>query len=343
MKSARLSTRHRATVCRALLGLAFGLVVACGGEARQAKQPDEPVPFGDEPAGTGQTVKASSPEVQEGIDAIQKKDFAAAEASLLEAYKANPEDPQVCFYLGVTYEGLEDTESAVKYYREALELDPKLSEASVNLSGILLDVQNNPKSALKVVQAALKHAPKHPGLLLNQAFILEALQDWPAAVEAYAALVAVVKDKDQIWLGYAIALHEAGKNDAALEQLGHISADCKDLKVLAPAARLYGVLGAYDKCVSGFSHAIAVKKAPEFMVRRALCRKAAGDVDNAIADLQEALNLDAKYAPAHLEIGLIFKEQKKMAEARRALEDAMKFGAGTPIAEQAKKALEGVK
>jgi Flp pilus assembly protein TadD len=336
MKRARLLTRNRCLLVRcALLALALGLPGGCGGGATQAKSADDAPPMDESEKGG---VTASSPKVQEGIDAIQAGDYATAEGVLAEARAENPDDPQAAFYMGVAYEGLEDIEAAKKNYREALELDPELTEASVNLSGILLDVDQNSEAALKILRPALSSSPKHPALLLNYALALEATDDWAGAAEAYGKLLKQVKERPDLYLSYAIALHKAGKADAALAQLTY-AAKSKDPKVLAPTARLYGVLGAYKQCVLTFTAAIRGNKIPELFVRRALCKKAGGNADGAVGDLQEALNLDDKYAPAHLHLGLVFKEQGRKDEARHALKKAVETGADTDIAAQAKQAL----
>ncbi len=339
----RLTWTHRATLRRTLLAALVPLAMACGGGGKPAESPDEPPSLDDDSASEGGgAVAASSPKVKEGIDAIQAGDFATAEGALAEARSENPDDPQAAFYLGVAYEGLEDIKSAKKAYREALELDPELTEASVNLSGVLLDVDQKPESALKVVVQGLKHAPNHAGLLLNRALVAEAMEDWPAAVDAWGKLVKQTKDRPDWQLSYAMALHKAGNKGLALRQLSG-AAKSQDLKILAPAARMYGVLGAYKKCVQAFDRALEIKKLPELLVRRALCRNASEDAKGAVADLQEALNMDSKYAPAYLHLGIVFKEQDKTAEAKHNLKQAIANGEGTPVADQAKKELSDLK
>ena len=68
---------------------------------------------------------------------------------------------------------LVDKDAAKKNYTAALELDPKLTEASVNLSQLELE-GGDAKAAVSVADAALKHTPKHPALLLNRALAVEA-------------------------------------------------------------------------------------------------------------------------------------------------------------------------
>ncbi|WP_372916944.1 tetratricopeptide repeat protein [Salegentibacter sp.] len=50
-----------------------------------------------------------------------------------EVLEKSPDDPAIYYNLGVTTAELGDTEGAVEYYEKALELDPSLSEARMNI------------------------------------------------------------------------------------------------------------------------------------------------------------------------------------------------------------------
>src|SRR5262245_63559802 len=160
-----------------LSALGLGLSAACGGGSPSAPpaRADNPPPLDDDDSGGGGAAPApaSSGKVKEGMDAIQGGDFAKAKTVLEEAAKENPKDPQAAYYLGVAVEGLGDGKGAAEHYKKALELDPKLTEASMNLSGVLLDA-NEVEGALGEANAGLKNDPKNPALLRNKAVAVEA-------------------------------------------------------------------------------------------------------------------------------------------------------------------------
>src|SRR6185369_5965459 len=113
------------------------VLVACGGPSAPASA-DNPPPLDDGPAEPKQpksdaVVAPSSDLVKQGMDAIQKEDFATAKKLLTEAVAKDAKDPQAVFYLGVALDGLGDQPGAMTAYKKALELDPKLVEAAVNL------------------------------------------------------------------------------------------------------------------------------------------------------------------------------------------------------------------
>jgi len=162
------SLSHLSQLAR--LAVLFGALasVACGSAT---PAPEAPPPALDDPApaaAADQSAKPSSKQVEEGIEAIKAQDFAKAKTLLSAAHRESPKDPQAAFYLGVALEGLGDATGAAAAYKDALALDPKLTEASVNLSALLLD-QKDAAGALSAADVGLKTAPKQPDLLLNRA------------------------------------------------------------------------------------------------------------------------------------------------------------------------------
>ena len=50
-----------------------------------------------------------------------------------EMVKKNPNDPNVYYNLGVTAAELGDNEKAIEYYKQALEIDPEMTNARMNI------------------------------------------------------------------------------------------------------------------------------------------------------------------------------------------------------------------
>jgi len=274
-------------------------LVACGGPSPQpAATADNPPPLDDDDQGGGGAAPApaSSSKVKEGMDAIQGGDFAKAKSVLEEATKENPKDPQAAYYLGVAVEGLGDGKGAAEHYKKALELDPKLTEASINLSGVLLDA-NDVDGALSTVNAGLKSAPKNPSLLRNKAVALDATGSKDAPEAFKAAVAAAPNDKEMRYL-YAESLAKSGDKPGAMNELKSLTSS-DDIAVLASVGRLYGKLKAYDECIGVLDNAISKKDMPEIRVDRGLCKHGKKDDKGAGADFQAAVTADAKFAPAH--------------------------------------------
>jgi tetratricopeptide (TPR) repeat protein len=274
------------------------------------------------------------------MDAIQAGDFAKAKTVLEEAAKENPKDPQAAYYLGVAVEGLGDGKAAAEQYKKALELDPKLTEASINLSGVLLDA-NDVEGALAAANAGLKSAPKNPSLLRNKAVALDATGSKEAAPAFKAAVAAAPNDKEIHYL-YAESLARSGDKAAAMTELKSlVSAD--DVAVLASVGRLLGKLKAFDECVTALDKAISKKDAAELRVDRGLCKHGKKDEKGAGADFEAAVAADAKFAPAHFYLAQNKRDAGDKKGAKAEFEKAASLDPGGKLGAAAKKELSELK
>jgi Tfp pilus assembly protein PilF len=293
----------------------------------------------DAPSGSGSTPASSAPasnaSVEKAMSAIQNQDFASAKTVLEQARKDDPKDPQAAFYLGVADEGLSDKAGAKEAYRAAMGLDPKLPDPAVNLSQLLLDEQDA-AGALTVVDAALKSLPKHPDLLLNRAVALEALGKKDEALKAYGA-AASVRPKDMVLhAAYGQLLSEAGKQQEGLAEL-KIAAGSDDPALLASVASVQTKAGAFDDCIATIGRALAQKKVPALLVRRAICEDGKKDDKAAEADYQAALGMDANFAPAHHYLGLHLAAKGDKKAALEHLDKAATLAGDKGIGPDAKK------
>jgi len=334
------SSRGRTWLSGALLAALTVAAAGCGGGAAPADHPDHPPPLDDGPA-EQPVAPASSEKVKKGMDLIQDKSFAEARSVLEQAVQESPNDAQAAFYLGVAHDGLGDAKAAVEQYRKALDLDPKLTEAAVNLSAILLDAQDG-AGALAAADKGLEGAPKHPGLLMNRALALEAAGDKDEAVKAYAAAVAASPDNAELRYAFAEVLAGSGRNEQAVEELKRLGA-ADDPKLLAATAALFGKLKAFGECVGLLDKAIKAKSTPDLLVRRGVCRHEMKDDPGAKTDYEAAIKADANFAPAYFYLGMHFRAKGDKKQALLNLEKAEKLGADGPIGKAARKELGELK
>jgi len=342
MNSAPRSILPVSTLARAMVLLGTLSFAACGGSAPPPEAPPPSLEEPAAPAASEQSVKPSSKKVEQGIDAIKAQDFAKAKALLSEARKESPKDPQAAFYLGVALEGLSEGTAASSAYKDALALDPKLTEASVNLSALLLDAKDAP-GALSAADLGLKTAPKQPDLLLNRALALEASGKKEDALKAYGAAVAASPDNIELRIAYAELLTAAKDEKTALEQLRAVSTT-DDPKLLEKLAQKFGRLHAFADCIAVLDKAIKASDSANLHVRRAVCRHDQKDDAGALSDYQAALKLDEKFAPAHYYLAKhICPSDKKQAAThfKRAADLASNDDIGKRAAEMATKAKAG--
>lgn len=326
----------------ALTALCGVLGVACGGSSPPPEEPPPPaLDDEEEPTTGGAVAAASSSDVQAGIDAIQAEDFVKAKEILQAAHDKAPSDAQAAFYLGVAQENTDDVDAAVTSYRAALKNDPKLTEASVNLSAVLLD-RKDYAGALEVAEAALGTAPKHASLLTNKAIALAASGKNAEASAAYKAAVAAAPEAYELRYEYAQLLVQEDKKPEAIDELKQVI-QSPDPAVAGAAANLLGRLGAFAECIAGLDRALKAKPNPDLYVRRGACRHGMNDDAGALKDYQAAVEADPSFAPGHYYLGRHYLAAGKKKEAKTHLAKAAELGAGTPLEPAAKKALAEIK
>ncbi|MPM43589.1 hypothetical protein SDC9_90266 [bioreactor metagenome] len=68
----------------------------------------------------------------EGIDLSYKSEFGKAIETLQKSLEYDDKDPETYFYIGTSYYGLNQKDSAFAYYTRAITVDPKYGQAYVN-------------------------------------------------------------------------------------------------------------------------------------------------------------------------------------------------------------------
>lgn len=317
-----------------LLGI---LLLGCGGGSKPAASPDEIVPLEDSGASSGAkgVEQASGPDVAEAMKAIEAKQFERAKELLGTAIQKNPKDAQAHYYMGVTLSASGgDVTEAIQSLEKALELDPKLVDAYVNLSALKLEAKDA-EGALAAADKGLAAAKKQPDLALNRALALEALGRKSEAIAAYGDAVAARPEDCTLRVSYAQLLAQASKKAEALAQVSAIR-ECKDTRLLAVAANVARQLGASADCVATLDSALKTDQHPALYVRRGMCREDLKDTAGAASDYKQAIERDAKFPPAHYYYGLTLKGSDK-AKACKEIALAAELGGDQGIGPEAKK------
>lgn len=318
--------------------VSIGLLAACGGSTPEATTPDsdpgtdDPL-LEDEPEGVA---PASSPSVQQGIDAIQAGEFAEAKAALEKAVKDAPDDPQAAFYLGVAQASLGETDAALTQMRRALELKPDFTEASINFSALLLDA-GKAEEAVAAADEGLKHAPDDSSLLQNKGLALFDLGRQPEAASILEKAVAKAPDNEELRFAYAQSLMASDQEQKAMVQLEKLN-QSSSVEVLASIADLFGRAAAWEQCIGALDRAIEQQPAAELQVKRGLCKHGKQDEDGAKADFEAAIQTDPKSPKGHFYLGQNLKARGANKEAKAAFKKAAELDPDGKLGQAAKKA-----
>jgi len=191
------------------------------------------------PAGTTDpAATAPAPDaalLKQANDALQSRDFAAAQRLLTTLTRDNPKDPHLFFDLGLTEENLGHADAAEAAYRGASAADVKFAPSHLALGLLLarekksaearteliaaanlppdpeapdvtaralraiarIDLTTNAADARDELLAALKLSSETPEDILLSAQIAEALDDLPLAETAYTRFLAISPNGDK--------------------------------------------------------------------------------------------------------------------------------------------------
>jgi tetratricopeptide (TPR) repeat protein len=125
--------------------------------------------------------------------ALDRKDYAAA-ATAYQSYLAKkPDDAAVHFQLGYAFTALQKLDDAKIQYQKAIDLNPKMAEAYLNLGLTLLD--SDPSAAIAPLQKAVELLPnqQRPKFALGAAY--ERVRKPVQAIDQYQA-AEKLDDKD---------------------------------------------------------------------------------------------------------------------------------------------------
>ena len=167
------------------------------------------------PAVTSKSQKVANPLndlLDEARRDIDKNEFEAAITPLQKVIADQPESAYAHFQLAYVYTALKKTEEARSEYERTIALDPKMTEAYLDMGILLLDKDPGAAVAPLTKAAALLPSQSRPHFLLGVA--LERSGDLTAAAAAFEnAVVLDPQDVDtQVHLGEAyLALNRAAK------------------------------------------------------------------------------------------------------------------------------------
>jgi TolB-like protein/Flp pilus assembly protein TadD len=182
----------------------------------------------------------------------------------------------------------EDVERAIRYYEQALRLDPGYALAWVGLA------------SAHTTQADFGYVELDEGFEKSRQEVEKALTLDPNLAEAHAALGRIRRSYDWDWSG-ADAAHKR-----ALEL------EPGNAAVVRGAAGLAASLGRFDEAIDLARRAIELDplSAPAH-VRLAFCAVRAGRLDEAEAALRKALELNPQHPGTHTELSVIYLMRSK--------------------------------
>ncbi|MBZ0267447.1 sulfatase-like hydrolase/transferase [bacterium] len=149
-----------------------------------------------------------------GMTLLSQGDVAAAHSMLLSAYRRDPDNVTTVFYLANTFRQLGDTNTAMAYYRRAIELSARAAEAFAHLS-ILEFERGNRDEAFSLLDRGLAASPESFALALTKADLLLDVGRRGDAEALYRSAAEAEPNRPEPWGGLArLALAEGRRAEA---------------------------------------------------------------------------------------------------------------------------------
>jgi superkiller protein 3 len=294
----------------------------------------------------------------DGQAALDRKDYAAAATDYQAYLDKKPGDAAVHFQLGYAFTALQKLDEAKSQYQKAIDLNPKMAEAYLNLGLTLLD--SDPNAAIGPLQKAVELLPnqQRPQFALGVAFEragkpLQAIDQYQSAeklddqdlqthlalgrlllsasrpTEAepeFRAASAIQHDSVPAHLGLAQSLEAQKKTDAAAQEMqAYLALAPNDRAAQFEQASLLFNAGKLDESLEELDR--AAKSAPEDLPAlklRALIYMQKNQFGEAAPVLLKAIALAPQDPNLPAELGHVYLKKKDYPSAVQELLVAIK-------------------
>lgn len=262
--------------------------------------------------------------VAAAIATAQGGDAEEAREALMQAALLAPADVTRALRVARQLTGLGFIGDAEVVLRQALQHDPRHTEARLTLIEVLLS--GNPEisheeAAQAEVTRALQDAPRNLELRLIAADLAERRGALAEAADHLAAVLAVEAGHVEGNRRLGVILGQLGDTRGAVRCWRKVAGGTggQDLDALTMLGIGLSSDGQHSEAVQTLQH-VAVRRRDSSAAHANLgmALLAAGRVDQAVAALRRALSLDNNSAQAHCGLGLAYQKQGKFTEAATA-------------------------
>ena len=258
------------------------------------------------------------------------KSFEESVYYLEKALELDPEHAQLYNNLGTTYLTIGNSEKAYENYKRASELDPDNAITYFNIASVL-QIQNKHEEACEYFEKAYSLEP-NDNYLSAHALSLVKIQRWEEAIKKYKVLAAHHPEKQTYQYNLACCYEESGDYKNAINILARLVA--MNPKSVSMARKLANIFikthqpmlakEIYERLMLlgnvgfevfyEFAHLCLVLK----------------DSDKAEKILKKVIELNPKYAQAHMDLGVIYLSKRLLDYAQDEFETALDIEPDNP-------------
>ena len=233
-----------------------------------------------------------SEKIDKAMSLFKERKYKEAIDAFHSVLETEPDNADIYNNLGVAYSCLANFEQAENYYVKALELDPELAQAYINLSDLYYKA-GDLASAVGTLQRGSYE-----------------LQD----NLAIAHLLARVYIEDQRW-------------DDAIDELERVlDGEPENYDAYYDLGHVYFELGDYDSAIANFEEVLNYIEDNELIFyQTALAYEANDELDKAISNLLKSIAVNDKFPLGYKRLGMLFMARGDLQDAKEYYEEYVKF------------------
>ncbi len=240
-----------------------------------------------------------------------------------KAIVIEPTDAATYFNLAIANNHLERFDKAAEAYRAAIKYDSSYHEAHYNLA-LLFEKANQPDSALRHYRAAVALKPNYSKAYFSLAQLYYDRQRFDSAEIAYRNVVELDPENLKALFNLALCSSKQDKSeDAAAAYHTLLDQDPVNTKGLNNLGTTYLKLEEYDSAAVYLTRLIGLTHSPESYFNRAKAFSELNRIDDARADLREAIKRDPTYAKAYHNLAILEEKSGSLTEAVQLLQKAI--------------------
>ena len=243
------------------------------------------------------------------------------------------DNPELWLLLAQAYREVNDLDQAADCAEKAVSLSPNQIQPLLLRGEIALQA-GNPKAAQGRAQAALRINPDDPYGLLLMARVLNALNRQEEALFMIDRALPLAIDPLPISLEKIRLLRQSRGKDETLSAIRLLAQDHpQEPAVLALLAEICDQIGHSEEAIQAAQRALHAEGTSLPLNDRDRARlhyllgrlfRAAGQLDQSVHHLAQALQLDSHLVEAYLELGGAYQERREHNQAINALQQAIK-------------------
>ncbi|MDE6306823.1 MAG: tetratricopeptide repeat protein, partial [Muribaculaceae bacterium] len=245
-----------------------------------------------------------------GCNVLYFEDYVLSIQYFNQVIQAKPYLAQPYFYRAIAKLNLDDYRGAEADASMAIEHNPFITDA-YEVRGVARQNQGKTREAISDYEKALSMLPENRQMLFNKALAEEEIRDYDAALNSFAMLLRAHPGFGNGYVGRAKTLLATGDTVRAKEDLDKALSINKNLTnaYLIRADIAINSDGDYAAALADMDEAIKLQpKYAGFFINRAFLRYKLDDYFGAMADYDYAIELDPLNGVAHFNRGLLRSE-----------------------------------